>query len=108
MSNMLNIDDFEKYALEHLSKPVRDYYRSGANDEQTLKENRNAFSRLRIRPRFLRDVNKRDLSTTILGNLVSMPICASPSAMQRMAHPLGEIANVKGCHLWIILFQYIL
>ena len=65
---MLCIDDIEKYALKTLSKSVSDYYKSGANEEQTLRENRNAFSRLRIRPRFLCDVSNRDLSTTILGD----------------------------------------
>lgn len=83
MPQMLCIDDFEKYALEHLSKATADYYRSGANDEQTLRENRSAFSRLRIRPRFLCDVSNRDLRTTILGQPVTIPICASPTAMQR-------------------------
>lgn len=83
MSQMLCIDDFEDYALKHLSKATADYYKSGANDEQTLRENRIAFSRLRIRPRFLRDVSHRDLSTTILGQPVTLPVCASPSAMQR-------------------------
>jgi len=108
MSKMLCIDDFEKHALEVLSKPARDYYKSGANDEQTLRENRNAFSRLRIRPRFLRDVSNRDLSTTILGHSVSLPICASPTAMQRMAHPLGETATAKGYHYSIGLSQILI
>lgn len=42
------------------------------------------------------DVSKRDLSTTILGEKISMPIGVSPSAMQKMAHPDGEAANVRG------------
>jgi (S)-2-hydroxy-acid oxidase len=87
---MLNIRDFVNYSSNVLSKSVRDYFSSGANDEQTLRENCNAFSRLRIRPRFLRDVSERHLSTTILGDSVSMPICASPSAMQKLADSLGE------------------
>ncbi len=96
MLQMLNIRDFEKYSSKVLSKSVRDFFSCGANDEQTLGENCNAFSRLRIRPRFLRDVSERHLSTTILGDSVSMPICASPTSMQKLAHPLGETATVKG------------
>ena len=96
MSQMLCIDDFEKFALENLPKQAKDYYKSGANHEYTLKENRKAFMKWKIRPRFLRDVKYRDLSTTILGEKISMPICVSPTAMQRMAHPLRELANVKG------------
>lgn len=52
--------------------------------------------RYRIKPRFLRDVSKRDISTTILGEKISIPLGVAPAAMQRMAHPDGECANVKG------------
>ena len=44
----------------------------------------------------LRDVSKRDISTTILGEKISMPLGVSPTAFQRMAHPDGECGNVKG------------
>eukprot|EP01137_Pigoraptor_chileana_P032078 Opistho-2@20888 len=87
------IADMEAHARAHLPKSVYDYYASGANDGQTLRENSNAFQRLRFRPRMLRDVSSLDLSTTILGEKISMPICASPTAMQRMAHPDGESAT---------------
>lgn len=52
--------------------------------------------RYRIKPRFLRDVSKRDISTTILGEKISMPLGVAPAAMQRMAHPDGECGNAKG------------
>lgn len=38
----------------------------------------------------------KDLTTVVLGEKVSMPIGVSPTAMQRMAHPEGECANVRG------------
>eukprot|EP00744_Colponema_vietnamica_P009106 GILI01012976.1.p1 GENE.GILI01012976.1~~GILI01012976.1.p1 ORF type:complete len:414 (-),score=101.21 GILI01012976.1:129-1193(-) len=62
---------------------------------QTLRENRAAFERLRLRPRVLVDVSKLDMSTTILGQRVSMPICVAPTAMCRMAHADGEIGIAK-------------
>ncbi|KXJ29899.1 Hydroxyacid oxidase 1 [Exaiptasia diaphana] len=37
------------------------------------------------------------MSTTILGHQVSMPICISPTALHKMAHPDGEVATAKGC-----------
>ncbi|GFU29453.1 hydroxyacid oxidase 1 [Nephila pilipes] len=94
--NFICIEDFERHALKSLPKMVSDYYRSGADDEQTLKENRDAFKRLRFKPRILRYVSKRDLSTCILGKHVSFPVCIAPTAMQSMAHPDGEIATIKG------------
>ena len=52
--------------------------------------------RYKFRPRFLRDVSNRDLSTTILGHQIAFPVCISPTAMNRMAHPDGELASAKG------------
>lgn len=39
------IADFEKFAKKFLQKSVYDYYKSGADDQQTLAENVAAFSR---------------------------------------------------------------
>ncbi|XP_011867160.1 PREDICTED: hydroxyacid oxidase 1 [Vollenhovia emeryi] len=89
------IEDYEKHALERLPAFVRDYYKSGAGEEYSVKLNREAFKNYRIRPRFLRDVSKRDISTTVLGHKVSMPLGVAPTAMQRMAHPDGECANAR-------------
>nr|XP_023025404.1 hydroxyacid oxidase 1 [Leptinotarsa decemlineata] len=95
MSNLVSIKEFEEHAYRVLPRNTLDYYRSGAGQQLTLKQNREAFSRYKIRPRFLRNVEHRDLSTTVLGERISMPIGISPTAMQRMAHPDGECANVQ-------------
>ncbi|KAF7269085.1 hypothetical protein GWI33_017842 [Rhynchophorus ferrugineus] len=95
MKNLVCVKDFEEYAYNVLPRNALDYYKSGAGREETLRDNRRAFSRYKIRPRCLRDVLKRDMSTTVLGKKVSMPIGVSPTAMQRMAHPEGECANAR-------------
>lgn len=92
---LVSIDDFEQHAGKVLPKTALDYYKSGAGRQETLLENKRAFQKYKIRPRCLRNVSQRDLSTTILGEKISMPIGISPSAMQRMAHPEGECANVR-------------
>ncbi|KAL8006761.1 putative FMN-dependent dehydrogenase, alpha-hydroxy acid dehydrogenase, FMN-dependent [Plasmopara halstedii] len=89
----LNVLEYEEYAREYLPKNAFDYYASGADDMVTLKENREAFKRLVLLPRVLRDVSRIDISTTLLGHHVSSPVCVAPSAMHRMAHPDGEIAS---------------
>ncbi|XP_006265389.2 2-Hydroxyacid oxidase 1 isoform X1 [Alligator mississippiensis] len=91
------IADFEQHAKEVLPKSVYDYYRSGADDQQTLADNVAAFSRLRLYPRMLRDVSVMDLSTCVLGQNVSMPICVGATAMQCMAHLDGETATARAC-----------
>ncbi|XP_013414099.1 hydroxyacid oxidase 1 [Lingula anatina] len=92
--SLVCLDDFEKYAFGKLDRNALDYYRSGANDEQSLRDNRAAFGRYRFRPRFLqKDVSKRDLSTRIQGQPVDFPVGIAPTALQRMAHPDGEVAT---------------
>uniref|UniRef100_A0A8C4SNZ4 (S)-2-hydroxy-acid oxidase n=1 Tax=Erpetoichthys calabaricus TaxID=27687 RepID=A0A8C4SNZ4_ERPCA len=91
------VKDFEEHARRVLPKSIYDYYRSGADDQITLADNQAAFSRWRLYPRVLREVSHVDISTTVLGQKVSMPVCVAATAMQRMAHPDGEIATVKAC-----------
>ncbi|XP_042519336.1 (S)-2-hydroxy-acid oxidase GLO1-like [Macadamia integrifolia] len=90
-----NVSEYEAIAKVKLPKMVYDYYSSGAEDQWTLRENRNAFSRILIRPRILIDVSKIDLTTTVLGFKISMPIMIAPTAMQKMAHPEGEYATAR-------------
>ncbi|KAF9672757.1 hypothetical protein SADUNF_Sadunf11G0077500 [Salix dunnii] len=90
-----NVTEYEAIAKQKLPKMAFDYYASGAEDEWTLAENRNAFSRILFRPRILIDVSKIDMATTVLGFKISMPIMIAPTAFQKMAHPEGEYATAR-------------
>lgn len=94
---MVSVDDFQEEARRTLPKAVYDYYCSGADDQRTLADNLEAFNRWYLIPRVLRDVTAVDLSVTVLGQKVSMPICVAATAMQRMAHPDGETATARAC-----------
>ncbi|NXA41312.1 HAOX1 oxidase, partial [Eudromia elegans] len=91
------VADYEEYAKKFLPKSVYDYYRSGADDQETLADNVAAFSRWKLYPRMLRDVSVMDLSTSVLGQKISMPVCAGATAMQRLAHADGEMATAQAC-----------
>ncbi|KAF3638266.1 Peroxisomal (S)-2-hydroxy-acid oxidase GLO1 [Capsicum annuum] len=95
MESVTNVMEYETLAKEKLPKMIYDYYASGSEDQWTLQENRNAFSRILFRPRILVDVNNIDTTTSVLGFKVSMPIMVAPSAMQKMAHPEGENATAR-------------
>ncbi|CAI0545004.1 unnamed protein product [Linum tenue] len=95
MEEITNVMEFEEIARQKLPKMVYDYYASGAEDQWTLKENRNAFSRILFRPRILVDVSNIDLTTTVMGFKISMPIMIAPTAMLKMAHPDGEYATAR-------------
>lgn len=100
LSTLVNVPDFEKEAKKQIREDIWEYYRGGANFEQTLKLNISAFDEIRLRPRFFcRDLTNRNLSTKVSGINVDFPIGIAPTAMQRMAHPLGEIGTAKACQL---------
>jgi 4-hydroxymandelate oxidase len=95
LSDAVNIFDFEAIARERIAPEAWDYYASGADDEVTLRSNREAYERMLLHYRVMVDVSVRDTSTAVLGNRVAMPLLVAPTAFQRMAHPDGELATVR-------------
>ncbi|XP_049273542.1 uncharacterized protein LOC119399232 [Rhipicephalus sanguineus] len=91
----VTIADIERIATARLEPGVGWYYNSGADQEVTIKENKEAFQRLRFRPRMLVDVSRVSTATTLLGQPVSMPVGCAPSAMQQLAHTDGEIGTAQ-------------
>jgi 4-hydroxymandelate oxidase len=91
----INLTDLENHARERLEGSAFDYYASGAHDEITLRENRAAFERLCLRYRVLRDVSRRDATTTVLGQRLALPIMVAPTAFHKLAHPEGERASAR-------------
>ena len=99
-SQPINLFEYEKLAKEHLSQMTLDYYSSGAWDEITLRDNRAAFERVKLLPRILVDVSDvydglrlRNLTTSILGQPLQLPLLIAPMAFQCLAHPDGEVAT---------------
>jgi len=88
-------DRLEAEAERLLPRMVYEYYAGGAGDESTLRDNRAAFARVKLRPRLLVDVGEVALATTALGQPLAMPVAIAPMAYQRLAHPDGEIATVR-------------
>ncbi|XP_054717337.1 uncharacterized protein LOC129226733 [Uloborus diversus] len=92
---MKTIKDYQDYAEAYMDGQARDYYNSAAHHMLTLKDNEDAFSRYVIRPRVLRNVAYRNMSLTVFGQSLKMPIGVSPVAFQRMAHPDGEMGTSR-------------
>ena len=91
----VNIFDYQVLAQASMEPPAWDFYQGGSDDEVTLRANRAAFERIRLRPRVLVDVTTCDTSTTLLGTPVSMPVLVAPTALHRLAHPEGECATAQ-------------
>ncbi|MCO5576161.1 hypothetical protein L7F22_029969 [Adiantum nelumboides] len=92
---VVNVSEYEALAKQKLPKMAYDFYASGAEDQWTLHHNTTAFSTIRLRPRVLVDVSKVDISTSILGFKIPMPIMVAPTALHKLAHPEGELATAR-------------
>lgn len=53
-------------------------------------------TRIRLRPRILRDVSVSDTRTTILGTEISFPVGIAPTAFHCLAWHEGELATARG------------
>jgi len=91
-----NLLELEEMARAKVPRAIFDYIAGGAEDEVTLRRNREAFGRWALRPRVLMGVSKRDTKTALLGERVSMPVCVAPTSFHALVHPEGEVATARG------------
>jgi len=87
-----NFHDFRELARRRLPGPIFDYIDGGADDEVTLRQNTESFERCDLVPNILRGVESLDLSVTVMGQKLAMPVYCSPTALQRLFHHDGERA----------------
>ena len=92
-TNLLELEDL---ARAKVPRPAFDYIAGGADDEVSLRRNREAYGKWSLRPRVLVDVSSCDTSTTVLGQPVSMPILVAPTAFHGLVHPDGELGTARG------------
>ena len=92
----LDLAALEAVARARLEPGAYDYIAGGADGELTLADSLVAWSRLRLRPRVLRDVTEVSTATRLLGSLVPAPLLVAPVAYHRLAHPAGEAASAAG------------
>ncbi len=95
VQDAINVEDFRNLARRRLPRAVFDALEGGAGDEVSLRRNRTAFDRIEFRPRPLADVAKRDLSTTVFGERLSIPIMLAPTGAGRLARSSAEIAVAR-------------
>nr|XP_054770791.1 2-Hydroxyacid oxidase 1-like [Lytechinus pictus] len=91
-----NIQQYEDGAQKVLPPSYFRHYNYPGPAGQTYTDNKAAFKRYRFRPHLLNDVSTRHLSTSLLGETVSIPIGIAPTATQRFAHKDAEVGMAKG------------
>lgn len=96
LAHILTLDEFEQLARTAMPPAAYEYVASGAADEHSLRWNRSAYERVKLRPRVLVDVGTLDTRINLLGRTLPHPILLAPAAYQRAMHPDGEIATARG------------
>ena len=87
-----NFHDFRELARRRLPGPIFNYIDGAADDEVTYRQNTASFERCDLVPNVLRGVRTVDLSVTVMGQKLAMPVYCSPTALQRLFHHQGERA----------------
>ena len=86
------IEDFRRLAQKRLPSPIFHYIDGAGDDEITKRRNTSAFDDCDLVPNVLAGVQDIDMSTTVMGQKISMPLMLSPTALQRLFHWQGERA----------------
>jgi len=85
-----SIDAMRLMARAALPRPIFDFADGGAEDEQTLRRNESAFDRIQLLPRPLRGAAERDLSISLFGKRLNLPVIVGPTGLSGLFWPDGE------------------
>jgi L-lactate dehydrogenase (cytochrome) len=91
MNAMTCIEDLRQAARRKVPRAFFDYAEAGSYSQETLHANRADLERIKLRQRVLVDVSQRDLTTTIIGEKVALPLALAPIGLCGMQHGDGEI-----------------
>ena len=104
INNCHNVNDFKKLAKQRLPGPIFHYIDGAADDEITYRRNTDAFDQCDLVPNVLAGINEIDMSTTVMGQKINMPLYCAPTALQRLFHHDGEIAVGKAAEKFGTMF----
>ena len=99
-----NFRDFRILAKRRLPSPIFHYIDGAADDESTYRRNTAAYDDVDLVPSVLAGVEKIDLSTTIFGKKIEMPLYCAPTAVQRLFHHEGERAVARAAEKYGTMF----
>lgn len=100
-----SIYDFRKLASRRLPSPIFHYIDGAADDEKTYRQNTAAFDSCDLVPNVLRGASEVNLSTTVVGQPLKMPLFLSPTALQRLFHYQGELAVGRAAEKFGTMFS---
>ncbi len=99
-----NVDDLRDLARRRLPSPIFHYIDGAADDEVTYRRNTHAFNSYDLVPNVLAGVAEIDMSVTLMGCRLGLPIFCAPTALQRLFHHDGERAVARAAAQYKTLF----
>lgn len=99
-----NFSDFRRMAQWRLPGPIFNYIDGAADDEVTYRRNTESFETCDLVPNVLRGVSEIDMSVTVMGQKLAMPVYCSPTALQRLFHHQGERAVARAAAKYGTMF----
>ncbi len=90
-----NVHEMRLLARRALPRPIFDFADGAAEDERTLRRNEAGFGEIGLLPRPLQGAAERDLSTTLFGHKLSMPLVIGPTGLAGLFWPGGELASAR-------------
>ena len=104
LEQCFNFHDFRELARRRLPRPIFNYVDGAADDETTYRRNTRAFEDCDLVPNILGGVEHVDLSVSVLGQKLALPIYCSPTALQRLFHYDGERAVAQAVEQFGTMF----
>jgi L-lactate dehydrogenase (cytochrome) len=99
-----NLSDFRSMARRRLPGPIFHYIDGAADDEVSYRRNTEAYELCDLVPHILAGVESVDMSTTVMGQRLDMPLFCSPTALQRLFHHDGERAVANAAEKFGTMF----
>ena len=104
LKNCHNVEDLRLLAKQRLPGPIFHYIDGAADDEVTYRRNTSAFDDCDLVPSVLAGVENIDMSVTVMGQKLAMPVFCSPTALQRLFHHDGERAVARAAEKFGTMF----
>lgn len=95
MVEYTNIKDLQAKAKKRMPRMFYDYVDAGSWTESTYNANEKDFQNILLTPRVAKDISKRTIASTMLGEKVTMPCALAPIGLTGMMYADGEIRCAK-------------
>jgi len=95
VQSAINLEDLRALARRKLPRIAFDFIEGGADDEDCMRRNREAFRQFQLVPRYLVDVSRRDQSAMFLGRRYASPIGIAPTGLAGLFRPGADTMLAK-------------